>query len=177
MRAVFDQLPWWLDFLEELDGKEFKLTKGEARAFACILTYNATCGKDNIFPSLHTIALHMGLRSEKRAPTQAHQAIKGLEKKGLIRVSRRAGCGNHYELVYTADQLYEMTVKQNPDLFKGYSDTFGEEDRERELAGDKPKKPDTKHGVTRQHDNNQPPMSQPEDSSVSWENFDEDIPF
>lgn len=173
MRAVFDQLPWWLDFLKELDGKEFRLTKGEARAFACILTYAATCGKNNIFPSLYTIALHMGLRSEKRAPTQAHRAIKGLEEKGLIRVSRRLGCGNHYELVYTADQLYEMTLQQNPDLFKGYEDTFGEEDREREQAGDKPKKPDTKQGDTCQHDN-----GQPDDISIEACDYDaSDIPF
>lgn len=173
MRAVFDQLPWWLDFLEELDGKELKLTKGEARAFACILTHAATCGKDKIFPSLHTIALHMGLRSEKRAPTQAHQAIKGLEKKGLIRVSRCPGCGNHYELVYTADELYEKTLQQNPDLLAGYADRFGEEDRERELAGDKPKKPDTKQWVTCQHDN-----SQPDDIHLEACDFDyADIPL
>lgn len=157
MRAVFDQLPWWLDFLKELDGRELEpLTTGEVRAFACILTFAATCGKDNIFPSLNTIARHMGSRSKKRAPTCAHDAIKGLEKKGLIRVSRRLGCGNHYELVYTADQLFEMTLQQNPDLLNDYEDTFGEEDRERELAGDKPKKPDTKQKDTRQQDNGQP---------------------
>lgn len=174
MRAVFDQLPWWLDFLKELDGKELEpLTPGEARAFACILTFAATCGKDNIFPSLHTIALHMGSRSEKRAPTCAHKAIKGLEKKGLIRVSRRMGCGNHYELVYTADQLFEMTLQQNPDLLNGYDDTFGEEDRERELAGDKPKNHYTKQPVTCQHDD-----GQPDDSQVSCEDLDtDDIPF